>query len=117
MSYQDGLQTRYPLTVTIAKAGTDSTAGKVIGGQILGIQMPAGWNTADITIKASADGGTTYDTVKNAGSALTLTIDKSEYYGFTADELAQLKGVYDFKLIASNAQTTAARSIIVVVGQ
>lgn len=62
-------------SVVISASGTTSTAAAVKPGEALvGIMMPSGWTTADITFTTSYDEGTTFQAWNDAdGNAVTVT--------------------------------------------
>ncbi len=99
----------------IAHNGTQSTEIDFTKYKYLSFLMPAGWDAATITIKGSAvAGGTKVDIVNDAGvifPALTVAVNKI----YTIDVHAlKIAGVHYLALVASAAQTTAARTIKVM---
>ena len=58
-------------TVTISSGGSLSTAADLKGLTVLGVQMPAGWDAAQITCQGSAD-GTTYGDVYSGTTEQTI---------------------------------------------
>jgi len=99
----------------IAQNGTDSTEVDLQKWKYISILMPAGWDAATLTIKGSAVAAGTKCTIKNdAGQtfpAMTVAVDT--IYSIDANAL-MLAGVHFIALVASAAQTTAARTIKVM---
>lgn len=76
--------------------------------------MPAGWNAASITLEVSPDNGTTWQGVKKVdGTAYTLTVAQGTYVVIPPADLLGIPGNGQVRLVASAAQTTAARTLII----
>lgn len=62
------------ITATIANGESVSAEIDIMGYNLLAIQMPAAWTTANLTFQASsATGGTFNDVYDDAGSEVTVT--------------------------------------------
>jgi len=100
-------------TAVIAQNGTVSTAIEIGGAKHIGLVMPSAWDTATLGVQVSHD-GTTYQTLyDDAGIAVTIQAAASRSIGINVAALG-LAPFQFMKLVASAAQTTAARSIVVV---
>jgi len=99
----------------IAQNGTESTEVDIQKWKYIAILMPAGWDAATLTIKGSAAAGGTKRTIKNdVGQTFpTMTVAVDTIYSIDANAL-MLAGVHFISLVASAAQTTAARTIKVM---
>lgn len=99
----------------IALNGTVSTEIDFRNFKYLSFLMPAGWDAATLTIYGSAvAGGTKVAITNDAGvvfPAMTVAVDK--IYSVDVHAL-KLAGVHYLALVASAAQTTAARTIKVM---
>lgn len=99
----------------IAKDGTVSTEIDFSDSKYLSFLMPAGWDAATLTIYGSAEtGGTKVAIYNDAGVVfpqITVAVDKIYSVDIHALKLA---GVHYLALVASAAQTTAARTIKVM---
>jgi len=96
----------------IAKDGTVSTEIDIRKYKYFSFLMPAGWDTATLTIKGSAVTGGDKQTIKNdvgqTFPAMTVAVDTI----YSIDAYASmLAGVGFISLVASAAQTTEARTI------
>lgn len=117
MSYESGPIRRSEHSVTIAKGATVSGAVDIKAGRILGVMMPADWDSADLKFVASADGGTTYyDVYDDAGNEIALTVASDRFIVFDANTLDNLAGISNFKAVASATQSSQAATLIFVVG-
>ena len=103
------------IDAVIAQNGTESTEVDIQKWKYISLLMPAGWDAATLTIKGSAVAGGTKRVIKNdAGQtfpAMTVAVDT--IYSIDANAL-MLAGVHFIALVASAAQTTAARTIKVM---
>ena len=101
--------------VVIAQNGTVSTEIDFTKYKYLSFLMPAGWDAATLTIYGSAvAGGTKVAITNDAGvvfPAMTVAVDK--IYSIDVHAL-KIAGVHYLALVASAAQTTAARTIKVM---
>lgn len=101
--------------VTIAQNETVSTEIDFRNFKYLSFLMPADWDAATITVRGSAAaGGTKVGIVSDAGvvfPAMTVAVDK--IYSVDIHAL-KIVGVHYLALVASAAQTTAARTIKVM---
>jgi len=100
------------LDCVIAKDGTVSTEANISGYKYFSFLMPAGWDTATLTIKGSAVAGGTKQTIKNdvgqTFPAMTVAVDTIYSIDAYASMLASVPYI---SFVASAAQTTAARTI------
>lgn len=70
---------RQILTATIANAASLSDAIHLAGGRLVGLQMPAAWTAAGITLQASFDGTTYADVYTSTGTEFSITTDASRF--------------------------------------
>lgn len=78
-------------TVTILNGAALSNAVNLtlVGGPLVGVQMPAAWTAANLTFQVSHDGTTYQDFYTSAGAEIVLTaaaarfiaIDPANYFG------------------------------------
>lgn len=106
-------------SAVIAAAGTQSGAVTLYGLQLVALQMPASWNSADMTVLASVD-GTTYGELNNSnGAAYNITAGTGALNNFIYLSPADFAGVYYLKIRSgapgSAVTQTAARTISLVV--
>lgn len=103
------------LTATIADEGTESTVVDLGGAKLAAIHMSAGWDAADLTIHAAPTlGGTYYAVYDDLGVALLIKAAAARTIGL--DSVAgMIAGLRFIKLVASAAQTTAARTLYLIV--
>jgi len=96
-------------TCVIAKDGQTSGAVDLEDAEILGLILPT-LDSANITFTVSSTLAGTYVALKAKGAgALTLTATTGGF-AITSDDLVGLKGYRFVKVVASAAQTTAART-------
>ena len=72
----------YPVSDATAKIAAGQAVSQALssgGGWLAGIQMPAVWTTADITLQGSIDGVTFYDVHDSAGNEVTITAAASQF--------------------------------------
>lgn len=102
----------------IAQNETDSTEIDFRNYKYMAIQMPAGWDAATLTIKGSATAGGTKQTITNdAGVAFPqMTVAANGIYAIDLHAL-KIAAIPYLALVASAAQTTAARTIKVMLEQ
>ena len=99
---------------TIAKDGTSTDAMDLEGYSVTGLMLPT-LDTTNITFTASNLVAGTYYTVKDMdGSTFTITATTGAM-AVGSDDLSPLFGYRFVKVVASAAQTTAARTIIFTV--
>lgn len=100
-------------TVTIAASGTVSE-GVLVRGQcvLAGIQIPAAWDTANLTFQETTDGSTFVAVTDDSGTARTVTVAAAARL-IRFSNLADWTGIYGIKLV-STATQTAERSIKVL---
>lgn len=67
------------LQATIASGASLSDALDLIGYDLVGIEMPAAWTAAAITLQSSSDGVTYRNVYSASGTELSLTVDASRY--------------------------------------
>jgi len=65
--------------VTIANGAAVSDVIKAGGAMFVGIQMPADWTAANLTILGSAEGDTYYDVYIAAGTEYVITAAEDRY--------------------------------------
>lgn len=96
----------------IAKDGTVSTEADISKYKYFSFLMPAGWDSATLTIKGSAAAGGTKQAIKNdLGQTFPLmTVAVDTIYSIDAYAV-MLASVQFISFVASAAQTTAARTI------
>jgi len=74
--------------VTIPNGAALSAAVNLYGFRLAGIQMPAAWDTAILTLQGSLDGATFYDVYDSDGNAVELDVDDQRFVtvftGYTA---------------------------------
>ena len=102
----------------IAQNGTDSTEIDFRNYKYMAIQMPAAWDAATLTIKGSAAAGGTKQTITNdVGVAFPdMTVAANGIYAIDLHAL-KIAAIPYLALVASAAQTTAARTIKVMLEQ
>lgn len=102
--------------VTIAKNGTTTDEIDLSRHLLVGIYMPDGWDAADITFTASYESdGTFIPLMDTGGNLVTLTVDSDDYISFTEAYMALINNAPFIKVVASAAQTTAARTLYLIV--
>lgn len=71
----------YPevVTVTIPSGGALSNAVDLDGVKLLGIQMPAAWDAANLTFQVSADGNSFADFYNQSGSEVVINANANRY--------------------------------------
>jgi len=96
----------------IAQNGTASSEADIRKYKYFSFLMPAGWDSATLTIKGSATTGGTKQTIKNdVGQTfppMTVAVDTVYSIDAYAEMLASVQFI---SFVASAAQTTAARTI------
>ena len=95
--------------VTIAASGTKTDAIDLGTARLAGVQIPAAWDTANITLEVSADGITFVPLYDQAGSIVTLTVGGTSRV--VQAPFVDLIAYRHIKIV-STATQTAARSII-----
>jgi hypothetical protein len=73
--------TRSTLKATIASGAALSDGHKMYGGDLVGIQMPSAWTTANLTLQASVDGSTYQNVEDDGGTEVTITAQASVFIG------------------------------------
>ena len=94
--------------VTIASGANITDALNVGNGRLVGIAMPAAWDTAAITFQASADGSTYYDLYDSDGSEVTISSSAaaaSRYLAFTSAMLPVFAGLRYLKIRSGTSAT------------
>ena len=112
MALPDSRETK---TATIALGESLSAAVDLTGLVLVGLQMPAAWTAAGITLQASAD-GTTYGDFKDyAGNEYTLVVTVNDHLHL---DFIELMGVRYVKVrsgtSASAVNQLAARAVTLV---
>jgi len=104
---------------SFAASGTQSGAVTLYGLQLVALQMPSAWNSADLTMLASADGSTYGDLYDETGTEHTITAGTGAYSNFIYLTPSDYAGIYYLKVRSgasgSAVTQTAARSITLVV--
>jgi len=96
-------------TGVIAKDGTTSAEIDIEGFAVAGLFVPT-LNSANLTFQAAPTSGGTFQDIKDGdGNAVTLTAGTGNY-AVGADDMAFLDAYRYIKIVASAAQTTAART-------
>ena len=98
---------------TIAGAAAVSTGVQINNIDIVGLEMPAGWDAASITLQASRDGAAWFNVYDQFGTELTLTTAASRYIAIPPSLLA---GVGYIRIRSGTSATpvnqTAARTLV-----
>jgi len=103
------------ISVTIAKDGTVSEIADLGGFATLGLLVPT-LNAANLTFQVSnLSTGTFYDLYDKAGATKTILTMGTGAKAIESVDLEDLKGYRFVKIVASAAQTTAARTLIWIV--
>ena len=101
--------------ITIANAAALSGAVSIGGEALVGIQMPAAWTAADLTMQAAVDETTYNDVYQDDGTELTFQADASRWI---AIDPKYTLGIQDFKLRSGTTATPvnqgAARTLILI---
>jgi len=99
------------VTFTIAQNGTASAAVDMRACTMARLHMPSGWDTANLEVQLSTD-GVTYNTVYDQyDSKVTISAAASRVILLSPGDWW---GVRWMKLVATAAQTTAARTITAI---
>lgn len=102
------------VTATISSGGSLSAAVPLGAATLVGISMPAAWDTAGLTFQASVD-GTTFQDVQTTSAELSMTAAASKYI---AVDPAVWRGVNLLKVRSGTSGTpvnqTADRTITLV---
>lgn len=80
-----------PTTATIASGAALSAAVNLDTTNLVAIQMPATWTTANLTFQASYDGTTFNDVYDSSGTELSVTAAASQYITLTPADFAGMK--------------------------
>jgi len=93
-------------------AGQTESETKELGGKVLiGISIPVGFETADLTIKNAVQGEVNYQTVKNTdGSSFTMNATADVFINIPVGELVSLENI---KFVSSVAQTSERELILI----
>lgn len=117
-------RTTYPFIsgtagATIAASGTQSGAVTLYGLQLVALQMPSSWNSADLTILVSTDGTTYGDMYNDAATEYSVTVGTGAYSRYIPLAPEDFCGVQYLKVRSGPAGSavtqTAARIITLVV--
>lgn len=103
------------INATIASSGTVSDAVTLGQGDVLvGIEMPSGWDAANITFQNSIDGTTNFIAVNDAdGNAVTVTSPAADK--FIALSPVGIGGLATIKIVSSATQTAERILKLVIV--
>lgn len=96
-------------TVTIPTSGSLSPVVELVGATLVGIQIPSGWTTANITFQASADGSTYVDLYDNSGAEYTVVVGGTSRY--IAVPLGDLLGVRFLKVRSGTSGTPVSQTV------
>lgn len=66
-------------SLTIANGASQSDAIRLNGSALVGIELPAAWTTANLTLLASNDNSTFNPVYDSAGTEVTITAAASRY--------------------------------------
>ena len=69
----------FPVTVTIQNGAAVSSAAILNGAHLIGIQMPAAWTTANLTLLGSAD-GVTYQSIFDINGVEVIYVAAASIY-------------------------------------
>lgn len=98
--------------VIIASSGTVSTIAELQGQFVVGLQMPAGWDAASLTVQAARQGSDVFYTLYDeAGTAKTLVVDASRNIILDPADFMLASRV---KLISSAMQTSERELFILI---
>jgi hypothetical protein len=103
--------------VTIANGGTTSTSVDLNEGKLVGINVPAAFTTADLSVEVSQDDGLTFKGLLAQDGTTVVKVTGAvagKQYGFNKDMRTQLLGARTVRLVASVAQG-AQRLITLIV--
>lgn len=110
MALVQGIET---INATIA-INTSLSAAVAIGAKtIVGIAMPAGWDTAAMTFQVSADGGTTWLEMQTTSGAVSYTVAASQYI---AIDPAIWRGVNMVKVRSGTSGSPVTQTVARVIG-
>lgn len=115
-------------TVTIANGASQSSEIDASGSDILGIEMPAAWTAAAITVLAASredspasGGAATFNPIHDdAGVELSFTVAAGRFVALRPDIAPLTRGPWRLKLRSGTAgvpvNQAAERTIVVVLG-
>jgi hypothetical protein len=96
------------LSATIQATGSLSPEVDIGAGVLVGVFVPSGWTSANITFQASPDGGVTWGNVFTyLGSEFTLVATPGQF--LTLDP-TQLKGLRSLKLRSGTSASPVSQS-------
>lgn len=102
-------------TVTIANGASLSGAIDLGAGTLVGIEMPAAWDAADLTFQTSSDNTAFQDYYDAAGTEVTVSADASRNIKLDAADYA---GAGQLKVRSGTSDTpvnqTAERTIVLI---
>lgn len=93
------------MKATIAQGATLSDAQPIYGHDLVGLKMPAAWDTATVRIHVSDDGSTFYPVYDDGGNLYEATVDAARVISLDAAKLAAVPRFTHLKLESSAAQT------------
>lgn len=103
-------------TATIAESGNLSNAVTIDESMLLGLILPAAWDTADLTLQASHDGTNFANLYDSAGTEVTIKAAASRYVTLSPADFAGMQAIKLRSGTSGSPVTqTAARSITVVI--
>ena len=106
-----GLAFSQTVTFTIAQSGTASAAVDLKACTMARLHMPSAWDTANLEVQLSTDGITYKTAYDSYGNKVTITAAADREIILSAGDWW---GVRWMKLVATAAQTTAAREILAI---
>ena len=104
------------IPITIAASASLSGAVNLKGFVIVGIIVPTGWTAANITLKASRDGGNTYYPVfDDSGNEVVITVTSTGGYYITLANFQKVSGLNYIKVQSgTNASNVTQTSQMVL---
>ncbi len=97
---------RVVVPVTIASGQSQSGIVNLGGMELVGVAMPAAWDTAALTLLALAADGSTFAPVKNeGGTEFTATVAAGSYTAFSLATTGVLRGLGQIRARSGNLTT------------
>lgn len=102
---------RVVVPVTIASGQSQASPVNLGGLELVGIAMPAAWDTAAITLLGLAADGSTYSPVKNeAGTEFSVSVAAGSYTALSVAATGIVKGLGLVRVRSGNLTTPVAQS-------
>ena len=99
-------------TIAWPATGTTSAPFKLNGNQLVGFFLPATIASTTISFKAAptdniASGSIPWYPINSSSALISFTVHAStaDYYGFSADQMAQFEGVELIQMVAGSSET------------